>query len=256
MKFTNILLKDLKLGKANIESVKPVKTLTLKQLSALAQGRAKRLQELANSNAISKIKSVLTYTNIFNNIFLPLLSLYLKFRNNKIYRLFRLVGRIYLLAFIISFLIAVIFCAHDQYSHAVAFIKFQRQIVSEIRYRIESVFNFIRKIVTGYEPKPEPKGWLQWPGLKEYQSKVKDYEKLGKLVEVIQQNPRKSDWELFFNRNLFSESNNWYDFYKSPWFYITVTTIATGALIYYNLDSIKDLGSKIVLPTIVTTVIN
>jgi hypothetical protein len=203
MKFTNILLKDLKTSKARIEAseVKPAKVLTLKQLAALAQGRAKRLQELANSNAISKIKSVLTYTSIFNNIFLPIFTHLIKFRNNRIYRLFkfrnnrvyrlfRLIGRIYLLTFIISFLIAVIFCAHDQYSHAVAFIKFQRQIVSEIRYRFESLFNFIRKIVTGYEPKPEPKGWLQWPGLNEYQSKVADYEKLGKLVEVIQQNEK------------------------------------------------------------------
>jgi hypothetical protein len=253
MKMTNFLLQEIKNVKP-IKTVENKKELSVKKLVSLANARAAKLAKL---NALDVKTSVMSgWSKVFHSLLLPIFEFYLQFRNNRIYRLFRLIGRIYLLAFIISFLIAILICGHDQYSHAVTFINFQKQIVSEIRYKFETVFNFFRKLLTGYEPKPEPKGWVAWSGINDYQAKVKDYEKLGKLVEVMQQNPRKSDFELFFNRNLFNSEYSWYDFYKSPWFYIPVSTIATGALIYYNLDTIQNLGSKIVLPTIVTTVIN
>jgi hypothetical protein len=249
MKMTNFLLQEIK----NVKSTDK-KELSVKKLVALANARAAKLAKLNVSDFKSGINS--GWSSIFNKILLPIFNLYLKHRNNFYYRLFRLVFKLYALAYVVSLIIALIIFGHDQYTHAFAFIKFQREILSEIRDSLTNSFNLIRRILTGYEPKPEPKGWNLWPSINDYQSKFKDYEKLGKLVDAIRDNPYQSDRELFLNRNLFTDSSNWYDFYKSPFFYIPVTAIVTGAAIYYNLDTIQNLGSKIVLPTIVTTVVN
>jgi hypothetical protein len=249
MKMTNFLLQEIK----NVKSTDK-KELSVKKLVALANARAAKLAKLNVSDFKSGINS--GWSSIFNKILLPIFNLYLKHRNNFYYRLFRLVFKLYALAYVVSLIIALIIFGHDQYTHAFAFIKFQREILSEIRDSLTNSFNLIRRILTGYEPKPEPKGWNLWPSINDYQSKLKDYEKLGKLVDAIRDNPYQSDRELFLNRNLFTDSSNWYDFYKSPFFYIPVTAIVTGAAIYYNLDTIQNLGSKIVLPTIVTTVVN
>jgi hypothetical protein len=187
-KLKNKLLSFLLLLNKNREKVVPKSTevkkeLSVKKLVALAFARAAKLAKLNLTDLKLGVNS--GWTKVFNQVLLPIFEFYLKFRNNKIYRLFRLVGKIYLISYLITLLLALAFYGHDQFSHAIAFIKFQRHILSEIKDKTESIINYFRKIVTGYEPKPESKGWVKWPGLNEYQSKVSDYEKLSKVVNQI-----------------------------------------------------------------------
>jgi hypothetical protein len=86
MKMTNFLLQELK----HVKPTEVKKELSVKKLVALANARAVKL---AKSNIVN-LKTSLTFSSIFNNILLPVFTYLIKFRNNRFYRLFRLIRSI------------------------------------------------------------------------------------------------------------------------------------------------------------------
>lgn len=145
--------KDLLQNKETLNSVEnkellqsvDAKELSVAKLVSLANARAAKLAKANLNKIISKFNTV----PYFNKYFISLFSILLKLRNNKIYRLIRLIGKIYLGLYILTLIIAVLIFSHDQFTHAIAFIKFQRQVISEIKSKFTEAINYLRKFITG-----------------------------------------------------------------------------------------------------------
>jgi hypothetical protein len=77
-----------------------------------------------------------------------------------------------------------------------------------------------------------------WPDLEKHQARRKELERTQQIYDEYKQN--KLSRGLFTDSSLSNESSHWYDFIKSPWFYIPVATIASCFLIYNYSDVISN----------------
>jgi hypothetical protein len=253
MKMTNILLKELsnkKLTKLDfLQQENAQLTSEVNNLKAeLAKIHAHHFdpdrvivnEELApefniKNETKSYFKSLISY---IKDTIKPLLDYSTKLRLPILFSYFRIALKLYAFFYLITGSLLLFSLNYDLVDHTLFLIKSYDYIIDTIKSSIVNCYDyFMRFIEKIFSSKSEPDN--KWPDLEKYKQKRKELEKAQQVI-----NDYKGNKSLLTDSSLSNDTNHWYDFIKSPWFYVPVITVASVTLIYFNFDTISNWFSR------------
>lgn len=282
MKTNAQLLKQLQELTKGLTKVKPKKQLTSKQLESLKKGRVKLIEKRTNlskstvgkTTVIDKVVNTLHFSSLLGyllsyisfvksilyKVIAFILVTYFKLKSASIYNIFKTSY------FIIGIVMFLFFnYNHVDYTHFLIYT--YDSMIGRMYDQLGTCWSIIKeKIVEFLTGNSSNNSQISSDTsiTKDLKNKIYDQVKQDFIDEIGQENYNKlkKSYRDSLNRHWYDpifdtivdiKDLSWQDFLTSKYFWVPIGTIAAGSILYYNLDSIKDVANNLPIPGVVVT---